>query len=822
MLRRCFYKKQLRYPSSVYARNFVTTSLKYNSNKKESSQELHDLFQNYLKDLNTKKEIIDDTNNENIELDHEEAFDIDQSYDEEQFFLSKDEENFLLKDKKFDQDNNIPEEKLNDENNLVKTDFKDIEVEGVGNIFDFLKERGDRDKAERDAMYLQKQRLAELAKKKGVKTKRFKRNELYSLNSLEDRGYKLNNDNTNIQKNVNSDINTVKVANLLEKELTNKEHVLSEEEIISSLDPSAYEYNELFQQNKKLYEPLMSKIISAKLSTFSKKALVNCFSKKGRVNKSLKKSEYIDAVMSKIWNMHTSELNKESSDSLVTTKFQIKTEYLKLAKSEPMIDSKVFKNLAKPRYAVAVKTVLANPEFSDVIVIHSKTLSNQPEITKFKNFETFVNSETVNVNEIKTLLVSSIRVTSSLKNTIQKNDDDTIWDNFINYMKKQGNCILEIKSDNKVKLTFEGDGNFEKRIFAYIDSLVRDQEQLDDIISNDKITTLETPSGATSEVLLCDDGYLTERPKIMKNVSINPETTKISNAVLESLNIPKTKAEQPAIINETSVYCDIESTITQHNLIPGRLLEKQNEIKFETSTPYLDSKMSHLIMNQIEGFKKFQSLNCNLVPFIDREIIISKDKGERIDVKTLTLPLIEFLFDIKDPDNWTREFVEIDIDSLMIVGDLGKNTSYLKIPFKEYDFKYLKEKYLIFDNAQTLPFTDTTKKILDSLNIRMMFQQEKIKIESEHKSTTLELTLPVLLADGVTKDFITVKYKFKNFQLLTSNHYSVTYDDIAVFNDTNIITASDTYPNKKYLSVELNDNDHVANVVVLDRFNITM
>ncbi|OBA28487.1 hypothetical protein HANVADRAFT_47167 [Hanseniaspora valbyensis NRRL Y-1626] len=304
MLRRCFYKQQLRYPSSVYARNFVTTSLKYNSQKKENNQELHDLFQNYLKDLNTKKEIIDDTNNENIELDNEETFDIDQSYDEEQFFLSKDEENFLLNDKKFDQDNNIPEEKLNDENNLVKTDFKEIEVEGVGNIFDFLKESGDRDKAERDALYLQKQRLAELAKKKGVKTKRFKRNELYSLNSLEDRGYKLNNDNTNIQKNVNSVINTVKVVNLLEKELTNKEHVLSEDEIISSLDPSTYEYNELFQQNKELYEPLMSKIISAKLSTFSKKALVNCFSNKGRVHKSLKKSEYINAVMSKIWNMH--------------------------------------------------------------------------------------------------------------------------------------------------------------------------------------------------------------------------------------------------------------------------------------------------------------------------------------------------------------------------------------------------------------------------------------------------------------------------------------------------------------------------------------
>ncbi|OBA28481.1 hypothetical protein HANVADRAFT_91871, partial [Hanseniaspora valbyensis NRRL Y-1626] len=519
----------------------------------------------------------------------------------------------------------------------------------------------------------------------------------------------------------------------------------------------------------------------------------------------------------------SSELNKESSDSLVTTKFQIKTKYLKLAKSDPMIDRKVFKNLVKPRYAVAVKIVLANPEFSDVIVIHSKTLTEQPEIIKFKNFESFVNSETVDVNEMKTLLVNSIRVTSSLRNIIQKNDDDNkIWDNFIIYMKEQGNCILDIKNDDKLQLTFEGNDNFEKRIFTYIDSLMREQEQLDDIISNDKITTLETPLGVTSGLLLCEDGYLTERPKIMKNVSINPETTKISNVVLERLNIPKTKEKQPTISNETSIYCDSESIITQHNLIPGRLLEKQNEIKFETSTPYLDSKMSHLIMNQIEGFKKFQSLNCNLVPFIDRGIIFSKDKGERIDVKTLTLPLIEFLFDIKDPDNWTREFYEIDVNSLMIVGDLGKNTSYLKIPFKEYDFKYLKEKYLIFDNAQTLPFTDTTKQILDSLNIRMMLQQEKIKIESEHKSTTLELNLPVLLADGVTKDFISVKYKFKNFQLVTSNHYSVTYDDIAVFNDTNIITASDTYPNKKYLSAELNDNDHVANVVVLDRFNMTI
>lgn len=832
---------KLIYLRSSYRRPFSSSGLLLNTSNRGNTEDLKGLFDNYLKDLKeqkgTVKELNDDYNDFDVShfnasanfdkepeiMDESNFTEYGDSYEEDQFYLNQHDEELLLNNQNSKTKENISADEVKDikVEKVSKKNTDEIVVEGLGNIFEYLKETEELAKQKREEEFSQKQKLINLVRLQEKKGLSVKRNELYSLDFMDrnDRSTPIDNSKTSFSKNKQDMAN---VAQILETELnSSKKYKINELEIILSLDPSKYQFNQLFQQNRELYDPFLRKLISNRLIQFSKKELLEAFGTRREVKKSLKKQDYINAVMSEIWHLKTNESQAKTDDSLIVTRFQIKTEFLKLVKEDTMINRKIFENAKKPRYALAIKEVLGNPAFSDVIVINSKNLLDHYELDKFKNYGDFLNTEVLDVEKTKLLVASTCKSMKVLNGLLLKSNNE-IFEDFITSLEKQDNCLLKRTNEGKLIFTCEKTDNFEQRLFDYIGMQVKNAEEIENKNALKKLTSLKTETTIPSEDLLCADGYSSERPLIFKNSKVDMKAFKLSNVILKHLDLSKSDKQEEAAEKETPLIYDPKSIIIQHNLIAGSILEKESEIKFETNTPYLSSKLSDLVVNDIDSFKKYQNLNCNLAPFVDEEAIAAHSSGEIINVAGLNLPTIEFIFDLKDHENWSREFVELDSDSLMIVADLKKETSYLKTPFKEYDLKYLKEEYALLDKEKAVASLEELKRIFDSCNLKMLFKEEKVNLVGLPASIVFNIKFPVLLADGVSKDIISVKYKMKGYQLLTTNHFSNHYDEIAVFSDTKILTSRDIDTNKRYVSIELSAEDQENNTVVLDRFDKAM
>lgn len=822
-------------------RPFGNSCLLLNSTNGRNNEDLKGLFDNYLNDLKKQKGSAKELNDEynevdisplrdNVNFDKETEITPESNfaehidfYEEDQFYLNQNDEDFLLQNQKFTTTKNRSTDEVKNikVENVDKQNPDEIVVQGLGNIFEFLKETEETAKQKREEEFLQKQKLINLVRRQEKKGLSVKRNELYSLDFMNrnDRCRTIDNSHREFSKSKHDIAN---VAQILETELnTDKKNSINELDIILSLDPSNYQFNQLFQQNREIYDPFLRKLISSKLMKFSKNELLEAFGNRKEVKKSLKKQDYINAVMSNIWHLKTNPSQPTLDDSLIVTRFQIKTEFLKLVKEDAMINSKVFENAKKSRYAMAIKEVLGNPDFSDVIVIHSKNLLDHYELDKFKNYADFLNTEVIDVEKTKMLLANTCKSMKILNGLLSKSKNE-IFDDFFNRLEQQDNCLLKRTNENKIVFTSENTNNFEQRLFDYIGLQVKNAEEKQNMDALKNMSLIKTEKTVASEDLLCDDGYSSERPLILKHSKVDLNESTLSKVILKALDFFKTTSEEETDKKTSPLLYDPKSIIIQHNLIAGSILEKETEVKFNTTTPYLSSKLSDLVINDIDSFKKYQNLNCNLAPFIEEEAIAAHSSGEKIGTDSLNLPNIEFIFDLKDHDDWSRESVELDSDSLMIVADLKKETSYLKTPFKEYDFKYLKEEYALLDKENALGSLEELKSAFAACNLKMLFKEEKVKLAGLPEIIEFKINFPVTLADGISTDMITVKYKMKGYQLLTTNHFSSHYDDIAVFSDTKILTSRNVDQNKRYVSIELSGEDENNNAVVLDRFEKAM
>ncbi|XBW36268.1 hypothetical protein QEN19_001860 [Hanseniaspora menglaensis] len=855
MLLRCFKSRRIITSKlGCKSRNFSIVSSIRNESNKAHNDELSGLFKNYMHELKEQNKQIKDTESDgffkiNDEID---AFDdLDETYNEEHYFMSKEEESYMLQ-KVFDKNNmknvdnvegfqlkklDISErnsksgeelkkdmfEKETEKLDTIKSD--NIVVDGVGDIFAFLKENGENEKMKKEKEITRKQRLSEVGKQIGNKSSFLKKNELFSLDDLETiqpkQSTKNNTENSIKRKNIEK----VNVASLLKKELSNESpRNLTTKELILSLNPNNYYFNDLFKNNSELYEPIFSNLIKAKLQKYSKKELIKVFENENLLKKSLKKDDYINSIISDIWKTKTDSTITKDRKSLILTKFQIRSEYLKLAQNDKFISDKIFRNMKKSRYAVAIKEVLGNPNFSDVIVIHSKELEEQLELNKFKNFGDFVFTTSVETKKLMISVVNTIKSANIMKE-VKLNyagNDDKIFLDFIAYLEQRNDCILDKTGSEKLVLKMEGTSSFDQTITDYIKHLIETMKVKKQNIEKTDILIVQVDNEILSEELMCKDGFMTMRPLLTRNSKIDTQPSKFGKAVLDTLQSESTFQTDTNYENfPYSLIYDKEQVTTQHSLIPGYLLQKNNEIKFESDTAYLASKLSNLIVKEPDSFKKVHGLNCNFIPFIDKEVLLSDSKAEKIDINQLSLPNIEFIFDLKPFNDWSQDLFDIDGDSLMIVANLSNESKYLQVPFKEYDFNYVKEKYLMLDKNEVLQ-NDEEVNLFESWKLKINFDQETVMLQTITNQDTFKIKMPILLADGETKDTITVKYKMTSQQLLTNNYFSNTYDNISIFQDVKILSSDGDSANKRNIAIDLESNDNIKNIVVLDRFNNSM